>query len=314
MKMKNLLAMAMAVILCIGFPACALGAGEQPLRIVCTSFPCYDFARAVAGTEGEIQLLIKPGAEVHSYEPTPAEVLSIAECDLFVYVGGESDAWVHSILDSFGNDAPGTLRFFDCVEGIEEDTQEEMSLEDGHEHGSEGTQYDEHIWTSPVNAAAMVRFLKDALSDIRPEAAETFAENAERYAGEIMEIDSEIREVVNSAARRELIFADRFPFLYFVREYGLDYSAAFPSCAAESEPSAKTLAHLIERVKADGIPVVYTIELSSGRTAQAIAEETGVKVLTMQSIQNVSESDFSAGETYLGLMRRNLEALREGLN
>ena len=314
MKKWNWLALLLAAILCIGFPLSALGEDARPLRIVCTSFPCYDFARAVAGDQGEIQLLIKPGAEVHSYEPTPSEVLAIASCDLFVYIGGESDAWVRSILDSFGGDAPRTLRFFDCVEGIEEEEQESMTLADGHDHGAEETEYDEHIWTSPVNAAAMVRFLGDALSALRPEDAEVFSERAERYAAEIMDLDDEIRKMVDSAARRELIFADRFPFLYFVREYGLDYRAAFPSCAAESEPSAKTLADLIERVRADGIPAVYTIELSSGRTAQAISEETGAKVLTMQSIQNVSEADFSAGETYLSLMRRNLEALREGLN
>ena len=314
MKKWNWLALLLAAILCFGFPLSALGEDARPLRIVCTSFPCYDFARAVAGDQGEIQLLIKPGAEVHSYEPTPSEVLAIASCDLFVYIGGESDAWVRSILDSFGGDAPRTLRLFDCVEGIEEEEQESMTLADGHDHGAEETEYDEHIWTSPVNAAAMVRFLGDALCALRPEDAEAFAERAERYAAEIMDLDAEIRETVDSAARRELIFADRFPFLYFVREYGLDYRAAFPSCAAESEPSAKTLADLIERVRADGIPAVYTIELSSGRTAQAISEETGAKVLTMQSIQNVSEADFSAGETYLSLMRRNLEALREGLN
>ena len=314
MKKWNWLALLLAAILCFGFPLSALGEDARPLRIVCTSFPCYDFARAVAGDQGEIQLLIKPGAEVHSYEPTPSEVLAIAGCDLFVYIGGESDAWVRSILDSFGGDAPRTLRFFDCVEGIEEEEQEGMTLADGHDHGAEETEYDEHIWTSPVNAAAMVRFLGDALCALCPEDAEEFAERAERYAAEIMDLDDEIRETVDSAARRELIFADRFPFLYFVREYGLDYRAAFPSCAAESEPSAKTLADLIERVRADGIPAVYTIELSSGRTAQAISEETGAKVLTMQSIQNVSEADFSAGKTYLSLMCRNLEALREGLN
>lgn len=307
-------ALLLAMVLCATFPMSARGEGAQPLRIVCTSFPCYDFARAVAGDRGEIQLLIKPGAEVHSYEPTPSEVLSIAECDLFVYIGGESDAWVRSILDSFGNAAPRTLRFFDCIEGIEEEEKEGMTLADGHDHGAGEVEYDEHIWTSPVNAAAMVNALRDALCAIRPEAADAFAGNAERYADGIMELDGEIRATVDSAARRELIFADRFPFLYFVREYGLEYCAAFPSCAAESEPSAKTLAYLIERVKTDGIPAVYTIELSSGRTAQAISEETGAKVLTMQSIQNVSEADFSAGENYLTLMRRNLEALREGLN
>ena len=313
MKKNFWQAVLLLIVLCVAFPACAYGENARPLRIVCTSFPCYDFARAVAGGE-EIQLLIKPGAEVHSYEPTPAEVLSIAQCDLFVYIGGESDAWVRSILESFGSDAPQTLRFFDCVEAIEEEEQEEMTFAGGHDHDEDGAEYDEHIWTSPVNAAAMVGALRDALCEICPERSDAYSVNAEAYIGEIMEIDSAFREVVDGAARRELIFADRFPFLYFVREYGLSYSAAFPYCAAESEPSAKTLAYLIERVREDGIPAIYTIELSSGRTAQAISEETGAEILTMQSVQNVSEADFSAGESYISLMRRNLEALREGLN
>ena len=288
-------------------------AGEAALRIVCTSFPCYDFARAVAGDAAELTLLIKPGAEVHSFEPTPLDVRTIAECDLFICIGGESDAWADDILSSFGDSAPRTLRLIDCVEAIAEEETEGMTVH-AESADADEIEYDEHIWTSPVNAIHMVEAVRDALAELCPEAKQVFAEHAEGYLGEISAIDAQLRALVESAARRELIFGDRFPFLYLAREYGLEYWAAFPSCAAESEPSARTLAFLIEKVRADGVPAVYQIELSSGRTARAVAEETGTEVLTLQSAQNVSEADFSAGATYVSLMRENIEALRKGLN
>ena len=287
--------------------------GEAGSKIVCTSFPCYDFARAVAGDAAELALLIKPGAEVHSFEPTPLDVRTIAECDLFICIGGESDAWAEDILSTFGEDAPRTLRLIDCVEAVEEEEIEGMTVHA--EAGADGgIEYDEHIWTSPVNAVRMLEAVRDAFADVRPELSAVFSENAEEYLGEISTIDRELRALVESAARRELIFGDRFPFLYLAREYGLEYWAAFPSCAAESEPSARTLAFLIEKVREDGIPAVYRIELSSGRTARTVAEETGAEVLTLQSAQNVSEADFAAGATYVSLMRENIEALRKGLN
>ena len=287
-------------------------AGEARLQIVCASFPCYDFARAVAGDAAELTLLIKPGAEVHSFEPTPLDVRTIAECDLFICIGGESDAWADDILSAFGGAAPPALRLIDCVEAIEEEEVEGMTVHAKME--PDEIAYDEHIWTSPVNAIGMVDAVRIALSRVRPELTEVFSANADGYIAQISEIDTQLRELVATAARRELIFGDRFPFLYLAREYGLEYWAAFPSCAAESEPSAKTLAFLIEKVREDGVPAVYQIELSGGRTARTIAEETGAQVLTLQSAQSVSEADFSAGATYVSLMRENIEALRKGLN
>lgn len=279
---------------------------EMELDIVCTSFPCYDFVRAVAGNRARIHLLIKPGSEVHSFEPTPADVMAIAGCDLFVYVGGESDAWVLDILDSFGKNGPETLRFFDCVEGIEGEHE--------HSHEAHDDEYDEHIWTSPSNARDMIKALEEELCAIDPEYADNYSQNAMDYLVEIGNLHSQIVDIVEGAQRNELIFADRFPFLYFAREYNLDWYAAFPSCSSESEPSAKTIAGLIGKIKSDKIPVIYTLELSNGKTAMTIAEETGAQIRTFHSVQNVSESDFVAGETYVTLMQRNIEALREGLN
>ena len=302
LKMKNILSILLAVLLAL--PACAFA--ETDLSIVCTSFPCYDFARAVVGDAAGIRLLIKPGSEVHSYEPTPADVLAIAECDLLVYVGGESDAWVKDILSSFGDEAPETLRFFDCIEALQESEHE-------HAHDAQA-EYDEHIWTSPVNAMAMVSALSDRLAELNPGAARDYAANAGDYTAEITMIHDEILEIIGSSERKEMIFADRFPFLYFAREYGISWQAAFDSCSSESEPSAKTMMALIDHIMRSDVPVVYTIELSSQKTAKTIADETGVEICTFHSIQNVTEEDFSAGESYLTLMRKNIEALKKGLN
>ena len=296
-------------LLCVVLAGCAFSEEKDgSAKIVCTSFPCYDIARAVTGDEAEVRMLIKPGGEVHSYEPTPTDILEIADCDLFVYIGGESDVWVETMLESLDGDAPRTLRLFDCVEAVEEETTDDMTV-----HGSveeeEEPEYDEHIWTSPKNMAAMVETMAAALPEIQHA-----RENADSYIEEIMRVDAEIAEIVKNAKRSTIVFADRFPLLYFVREFGLDYAAAFPSCTSESEPSAHTVAALIDRIKAESIPVIFKLELSSGRVADTIAEETGAQVRAYESVQNITAKDFEKGETYITLMKRNMEALREALN
>ena len=298
--MRKLL-MGMVLILAL----CGFALAEGGLSIVCTDFPCYDLARQVAGEGAKVSMLLKPGTEAHSYDPTPADILSIGSADLFVYIGGESDAWADGILAGFdGGDAPATLRMMDCVAvPIEED-----------DHHHDGPEYDEHIWTSPKNALRMVEALGEALAAVDPENAERYRENASAYGAEIQAIDGEIEGIVESAARRELVFADRFPFIYLTREYGLDYLAAFPSCTADTEPSAQTVLTLIQRVAKDHLPAVYTIELSTQAIARTIAEETGVEILTLHSMQTVSQSEFDAGATWVSIMRDNAEALRKGLN
>lgn len=282
-------------------------ATSAELSIVTTDFPCYDFARAVCGDRASVTMLLKPGTEAHSYDPTPADILAIGDADLFVCIGGESDAWAEGILAGFDGEGPAVLRMMDCVEDLVEEEDED------HAHGEEGPEYDEHIWTSPVNAARMVRALGDALSGIDPDGSDLYRDNAENYAEAILSLDGEIRGIVEGAARRTLVFADRFPFVYFTREYGLDALAAFPSCTADTEPSAQIVLKLIQKVTSEAIPAVYTIELSNQTLARTVSEETGAKVLTLHSMQTVSQADFDAGETYLTLMSRNIQALREGL-
>ena len=289
----------------------ALAEGDK-LSIVVTDFPCYDFARAVAGDRAEITMLIKPGSEVHSYEPTPSDVIAMTDADLFIYIGGESDSWVDGMLESMGGEAPETLRMFDCVETCTADEHEDH--EDHEEHDGHDHEYDEHIWTSPQNAILMVSAISDALCAIDGGNSDIYSQNEADYNAQIADIDAQITDLVENAARTELVFGDRFPFLYLAREYGLTYHAAFPGCAAETEPSALTIMELIDKVKADGIPVVYVIEMSTANVASAIAEETGAEIVTLHSIQNVSADEFEAGETYVSIMQKNVEALRKGLN
>ena len=295
---------ALMLLICTGANA------EGRLSIVCTDFPCYDFARQAAGDGAEVVLLLKPGTEAHAYDPTPSDILAISGADLFVYIGGESDAWVESILGSFDDsERPRTLRMMDVVGDLLEEDDDA-----GHHHeGEDGPEYDEHIWTSPVNAAKMVRAVGLALSEIDSEHSEAFVQAAEDYARRIEQLDAQIRSIVQSADRHTLIFADRFPFAYFVREYGLDYLAAFPSCTADTEPMPQTILSLIQAVESEGIPVVYTIELSTQNVARTVSEETGAQIRTMHSMQTVMQEEFDAGETYESLLRKNIDALREGL-
>lgn len=281
------------------------------LDIVVTDFPCYDFARTVAGDNGRITMLIKPGAEVHSFDPTPADVAAMMEADVFIYIGGESDIWAEEMLSAMDG-GPAVLRMFDCVEAVETEFIEGMEHErgDGHDHA----EYDEHIWTSPQNAALMVQAVADVLSECDPAAAQTYAANAQAYIGEINAVDERIQGIVDGAERKELVFGDRFPFLYLARQYGLEYYAAFPGCAAETEPSARTLMFLIDHVISEKLPAVYRIEMSTGVIADTIARETGAEVLTLHSMQNVTADEFAAGETYVTLMNKNAEALEKGLN
>ena len=303
--MKKLLA-AVFALLVLTVPAFA----EEKLGSVVTDFPCYDFARAVAGENADITMLIKPGAEVHSFDPTPADIAAMHEADVFAYIGGESDVWAKDMLSGM-EDGPSVLRMFDCVEKVQEDhsQHEDHDHEEGHVH-----EYDEHIWTSPANAVLMVRAMQETLSECDPENADVYAANADAYIAEIEDVDNRIQEIVDNAARNELVFGDRFPFLYLAQQYGLEYRAAFPGCAAETEPSAKVLMELIDYVVSNKIPVVYTIEMSTGVIAETIASETGAEVVTLHSIQNVSLAEFEAGETYVSIMQKNVEALRKGLN
>lgn len=279
------------------------------LRIVATVFPAYDFARAAAGELADVRLLLPPGTESHSYEPTPADILAVQECDLFLYLGGESDAWVETILAAA--DRQGTdLKMLDCVDLLEEETTEGMETgEHGHGPG-DVVEMDEHVWTSPKNAAAITRAIGQTLGQVDPAHAEDFAAGAEAYAGELEALDREFADFFASRPDGVLVFGDRFPLRYFAAEYGVEYYAAFPGCSTQTEPSAATVAFLTELVRDRHVSTVWYIEFSNHLVADSIAEAAGAETAMFHTCHNVTQAEMDGGATYLSLMRGNLETLR----
>ncbi len=314
----------MAVILAAGIAAAAVtGCGvkqEEPddgkLKIVTTIFPQYDFVRAIAGGTGavNVRMLLSPGEEVHSYEPTPLDIKEIQNCDLFIYVGAENDVWVDRILENMGDKRPETLRLVDLTETVAEESVEGMMEEKGHDHEeSREEEADEHVWTSPVKAAEITEAIAQKMAELDPANADDYLANARDYEAKILDLDAQFREITENAERKILVFGDRFPIRYFAEGYGLDYFAAFPGCSSESEPSASTLAFLIDKVREEEIPVVFSIEFSNGNIARAICESTGAVQRTYNSCHNVTKEQMENGATYVSLMSENLETIREAL-
>ncbi len=290
---------------------------ERP-QIVAAVFPAYDFARSAAGELADVTLLLPPGAESHSYEPTPADILRVQRCDLFIYLGGESDAWVDTILSAI-EPRGDVLRMIDCVDLLEEETVEGMQgghdqdheHEEDHDHLGEVVGMDEHVWTAPRNAAAVTRTIGERLAALDPAHAREYAASAEAYALELEELDRDFAAFFDTLPDRTIVFGDRFPLLYFAEAYDLDYYAAFPGCGAQTEPSAATVAFLTRKVREEGLPAVWYIEFSNHLMADSIAEAAGVETAQFHTCHNVSRADLEAGATCLSLMRANLEALRE---
>ena len=290
---------------------------ERP-QIVATVFPAYDFARSAAGELADVTLLLPPGAESHSYEPTPADILRVQRCDLFIYLGGESDAWVDTILSAI-EPRGDVLRMIDCVDLLEEETVEGMQgghdqdheHEEDHDHLGEVVGMDEHVWTAPRNAAAVTRIIGQRLALLDRSNGEAYAAGAEAYALELEALDRDFAAFFDTLPDRTIVFGDRFPLLYFAEAYDLDYYAAFPGCGAQTEPSAATVAFLTRKVREEGLPAVWYIEFSNHLVADSIAEAAGVETAQFHTCHNVSRADLEAGATCLSLMRANLEALRE---
>ncbi len=313
--MKTIKKIAAAVmcgtLLCVSLCSCSAmdnlkGKDNEKLSIVTTIFPSYDFARQLCGTNADITMLLKPGQESHTYEPTAQDIMAIQECDLFIYVGGENDSWVEDILESF-DEPVETIAMTDCV-GLIEEVHDEA---DGHDHDEHET--DEHVWTSPKNAMAISGEIAEKLCEIDEKNEKYYKESLDKYLRELESLDNDIRSVVEGGKRKTLIFGDRFPFAYFANEYGLTCYAAFQGCSSETEPSPKVLAELIEKVEAEDIPAVLYIEFSAQTVADSIAEQTGCKSLLLHSCHNVTEKEIADGATYVSLMRQNIETLKEAL-
>ncbi len=323
MLKKNICLALLSTVLML-FSGCGIGmtvpeyAGAD-LHIVTTVFPPYDFARNVTlGAEHVyVQQLLRPGMESHTFDPTPADILAVRNCDVFIYTGGESDAWVETLLDAADNTDVQIIRMMDCTETVEESVVDGMTHHHhDHEddHDSDHVEYDEHVWTDPHNAMRITEAIAATLCEVDPGSAEHYRTNTDAYCAQLQSLDATLHEIAETAAHHTLIFGDRFPFRYLCDAYGISYRAAFPGCAAESEPSAATMIALIETVKDEQIPAILTIEMSNGKIARAIAEETGADIAELHSCHNRSADEAMRDETYLTLMYKNAAVLSSALN
>lgn len=307
------------------------GEGGRKLKVAATLFPYYDFVRQMAGDQVELSLVIPAGMDSHSFEPTPKDIRIMQEADVIIANGGAMEHWVDQVVDSFDREDQTVVIMMDHVDAVEEEIVEGMEHSDEghghvhvHEDGEEDghleedesqyeIEYDEHIWTSPVNAMRMVDVIAETLTERDPDHGAMYQAGAAAYLEELERLDKEFREVRDSAVHDMIVMGDKFPLRYFADTYGLRYRAAFSGCSSDTEPSARTIAYLIDKVKEEGLPVIYYLELSSHRVAEIIGEETGAVPLLFHSCHNVTRRQFEEGVTYLELMEQNVKNLREGL-
>lgn len=311
---------AIALVGCGRAPSAGSSSGKK--TVLCTTFPQYDWARQIIGDANdniELELLVKDGVDLHSYQPTVSDIAKVGASDLFVYVGGESDAWVSDALKNATNP---NIKTIDLLKELganarEEELVEGMQAEAHEEHGrNEAPAYDEHVWLSLKNADRYVELIAGALAELDPGHAETFRTNAEAYRTKLTELDARYQAAVGAAPKKTLLFGDRFPFLYLVDDYALTYYAAFQGCSAETEASFETVAFLAKKLDELGLGTVLVIDGSDQQLAKTIIQNTKGKnqqIRTIDSLQSVSEEDMAKGRTYLGAMESNLEVLQQAL-
>lgn len=317
----------LALLLALWIPAAVLSgcapqddsAASNKLNIVTTIFPAYDWVREILGDEtdrAEITMLLDSGVDLHSYQPTVDDIVKISDCDLFLYVGGESDGWVDDALKNAPNKERKVIRLLDVLgdSAKAEETVEGMQEEE-HDHEEEA-EYDEHIWLSLKNAQVLVAAISEALQESDPARKDTYAANAAAYVEKLSALDGEYRAAVDSGKYKTLLFGDRFPFRYLADDYGLDYYAAFPGCSAETEASFETVSFLAGKMDALGLPCVLTIEGTQHKIAETIVQNTAQKnqqILTMDSMQAVTANDAASGVSYLSIMEKTLSVLKKAL-
>ena len=301
---------------------------DKKIKIVTTIFPEYDWVMQILGDKADkadVTMLLDKGVDLHSYQPSTADIAKISEADVFIYVGGESDEWVEDVLKEAKNKNLKVINLMDVMgdKAKEEEVKEGMQPEE-EEHAEEAkdgkeeeeVEYDEHVWLSLKNAKIFTKKIADVLSEVDKDDAKTYQANYESYAKKLDALDKKYAEAVASAKNKTLVFGDRFPFRYLVNDYGLDYYAAFVGCSAESEASFETVTFLAKKIDELGLGNVLTIEGKNHKIAKTVVDNTknkDQKVLTMDSMQSTTSKDVKDGATYLGIMEKNLEVLKEAL-
>ncbi len=347
--MKKVISLTIALLLALAcLTACGSAAGKTEadsgnLQIVTTFFPEYDWVMSVLGDNpagAEVTMLLDTGVDLHSFQPTAEDILKISNCDLFIYVGGESDEWVDDALEEAANKDMVVINLLEVlgdavkeeevVEGMQEEHDHDHGHEDEedhdhdeeaheheHEHEDGEVEYDEHVWLSLKNAAVLVGKISEAVQKVDPANAAAYKKNAAAYAEKLNKLDSDYEAAVSGASFDTLLFGDRFPFRYLVDDYGLSYYAAFVGCSAETEASFETISFLAKKLDELSLPAVMTIEGTGHRIAETIVENTkskNQKILTMDSMQATTAKDVENGTTYLGIMEKNLSVLKDALN
>lgn len=299
------------------------GSAEKRPEIVTTVYAVYDMAKQLTADFSEpvtVTLLLTPGGESHSYEPSPADAAAIQRCDLFAYIGGTSEQWAEKMISASRAEKPN-LRMFDYVETLAEETVEGMQSEDdhihdddpAHDHDHDGIEIDEHIWTSPRNADAMLSALHGAVNKQFPAEAEKCNAAYEKLHAAFTELDAQANDIVQRQKSDTIIVADRFPFRYLTTDYGWKYYAAFPGCSSDTDASAATLSFLISKVQETQTGTVFYLENSTQKISDAVCKATGAKAVMLQSGNNVSAEDFRAGKHYQDIMAENLRAIEAAL-
>lgn len=330
MKKNRILFLLVVLAASIGLLAGCTSASKKEetkkFRVVCTTFPQYDWVRQVIGNQKEqfeLTLLQDSGVDLHSYQPTAEDIAKIGTADLFIYVGGESDGWVADALKEATNKNLISIHMMEVlgqrvkeeeiVEGME--AEEEEGKEE--EETEEEPEYDEHVWLSLVNAEKLVENITDALIQIDEKDKSVLTKNSEEYLKQLSELENEYKDTVEKASKDTILFGDRFPFRYLADDYNLKYYAAFVGCSAETEASFETITFLAQKVDELGLSSILTIEKSDQKIANTIKENTRDKnqeILKMNSLQSITRKDLDGGETYLSVMKENRKILEKALN
>lgn len=316
-NIKRILPILSAALILLNLCACGVRSAESnKIKVVCTVFPIYDWTREIAGDKAEIIWLTENGTDMHSFQPSAADMVKIAECDILVYIGGESDKWVDETVKQYQNEKRTFINLTSLLGDSLKEEEHTEGMQEEHEQGEEEAEYDEHVWLSLKNAVLFADAIADSLAEKDPENAEFYKESARNYTEKLTALDGEYQKAVSAAPTKTLLVADRFPFRYLTEDYGLSYYAAFPGCSAETEASFETVAFLSAKADELGLKYIIKTETAATKIAETVianTKENNQQILVLDSMQSVGSKDAKNGTTYLSVMEKNLETLKKAL-
>lgn len=313
--MKKLLCIAVCAFMCLSLFSCTdnkTNDGNDKIKIVATLFPQYDFAREIAGDKAEVVMLLPPGIDSHSFDPSMKDAGKISDADLFIYTGDVMESWALP----FAENAPKSCVILDVSKNVTPiclDENHDYNDHDDHDH-SRSLNVDPHIFASPKNAMIIVEDILDSLVKIDPENADYYKENAEEYIENLSKLDADITECVNGSRLDTIYFGGKFALRYFAKDYGLSFVTLYDSCSESAEPDPKTVTRMVSEMNEKSVKIIFYPELSDDKSAAGIAQGTKAKNAVFHSCHNLSKEDFEKGKTYISIMYENLAVLEEALS